>query len=306
MVKRLSTMWETWVRSLGREYPLEKEMAPHSSTLAWKIPWMEEPGGPQSMGSQSRTRLSDFTFVLSFSPFVIGTFKLALFLGYLPLLCLLLPDLCLNGDFMSFSLQLNCLHLRKLPWPLSLNNWLLLCTACSSSIMSMPCITLWKILIAGFDCFAIALSPPLLVNFQYTESSVRVQPFSSWLTEAALQVKWCLAPERNTVAAGPSLGHVRCRVTPQTAARQAPRPTAFPRQEYQTGLPLPSPGDLPNPGKILPAMAGEFSTTEPPGKPKRNTVPSVSWVSINPNKGERLWFEIPLQQKRWESWSRRT
>ena len=45
------SMWETQVRSLGREDPLEKEMAPHSSTLAWKIPWMEEPGGLQSMGS---------------------------------------------------------------------------------------------------------------------------------------------------------------------------------------------------------------------------------------------------------------
>ena len=44
-VKRLPTMWETQVRSLGWEDPLEKEMAPHSSTLAWKIPWMEEPGG---------------------------------------------------------------------------------------------------------------------------------------------------------------------------------------------------------------------------------------------------------------------
>ena len=44
MVKRLSTMWETWVQSLGWEDPLEKEMAIHSSTLAWKIPWMEEPG----------------------------------------------------------------------------------------------------------------------------------------------------------------------------------------------------------------------------------------------------------------------
>ena len=52
MVKRLPTMWETWVRSLGREDPLEKEMAPHSSILAWRIPWMEEPGGLQSMGSQ--------------------------------------------------------------------------------------------------------------------------------------------------------------------------------------------------------------------------------------------------------------
>ena len=45
MVKRLSTMTETWVRSLGGEDLLEKAMAPHSSTLAWKIPWMEEPGG---------------------------------------------------------------------------------------------------------------------------------------------------------------------------------------------------------------------------------------------------------------------
>ena len=50
-VKRLSTMWETWVRALGREDPLEKEMATHSSILAWKIPWME-PGRLQSMGSQ--------------------------------------------------------------------------------------------------------------------------------------------------------------------------------------------------------------------------------------------------------------
>ena len=52
MVKRLPTMQETGVRSLGREGPLEKEMAIHSSTLAWKIPWMEERGGLQSMGSQ--------------------------------------------------------------------------------------------------------------------------------------------------------------------------------------------------------------------------------------------------------------
>ena len=44
MVKRLSTMWETQVRSLGQEDSLENEMATHSSTLAWKIPWMEEPG----------------------------------------------------------------------------------------------------------------------------------------------------------------------------------------------------------------------------------------------------------------------
>ena len=50
-MKNLSAMQETWVRSLGQEDPLEKEMATHSSTLAWKILWMEEPGGLQSMGS---------------------------------------------------------------------------------------------------------------------------------------------------------------------------------------------------------------------------------------------------------------
>ena len=61
-VKRLPPMRETWVPSLGWEDPLEKEMATHSSTLAWKIPW-EEPGKLQSMGSQkSQTRPSDFTF----------------------------------------------------------------------------------------------------------------------------------------------------------------------------------------------------------------------------------------------------
>ena len=52
MVKHLSTMWETQVRSLGGEDLLEKEMASHSGILAWKIPWMEEPGRLQSMGSQ--------------------------------------------------------------------------------------------------------------------------------------------------------------------------------------------------------------------------------------------------------------
>ena len=51
-VKHLSTMQETRVRSLGWEYPLKKEMAIHSSTLAWKIPWTEEPGRLQSMGLQ--------------------------------------------------------------------------------------------------------------------------------------------------------------------------------------------------------------------------------------------------------------
>ena len=52
LVKNLPAMQETWVRFLGWEDPLEKEMAIHSSILAWKIPWTEEAGGLQSMGSQ--------------------------------------------------------------------------------------------------------------------------------------------------------------------------------------------------------------------------------------------------------------
>ena len=59
VLKNLPAIQEIQIRSLGREDPLEKEMATHSSILAWKIPWTEEPGGLQSMGCKSRTRLSD-------------------------------------------------------------------------------------------------------------------------------------------------------------------------------------------------------------------------------------------------------
>ena len=56
----LPAIWETWARSLAWEDPLEKEMATHSSIPAWSIPWTEEPGGLQSVGLQSQTRLSDW------------------------------------------------------------------------------------------------------------------------------------------------------------------------------------------------------------------------------------------------------
>ena len=72
-VKRLPTMWETRVRSLDWEDLLEKEMAVHSSTLAWKIPWMEEPSRLQSMGLQkSRTRLSDFNVNVKYNALICG------------------------------------------------------------------------------------------------------------------------------------------------------------------------------------------------------------------------------------------
>ena len=59
MVKNLPAMQETWVQSLGLEGALEKEMANHSSVLAWRIPWTEEPDRPQSTGSRRVRRLSD-------------------------------------------------------------------------------------------------------------------------------------------------------------------------------------------------------------------------------------------------------
>ena len=69
MVKNLPPMQETWVQSLGQEDPLEKEMATHSSILAWRIPWTEEPGGPQFMGSQRVGHdwtTNTFTFIFAY------------------------------------------------------------------------------------------------------------------------------------------------------------------------------------------------------------------------------------------------
>ena len=79
-------MWETQVQSLGWENSLEKEMATHSSTLARKIPWMEEPGRLQSMGSQSQIQLNNFTLYLWRT---VGKFlkKLKIELPYDPMVC---------------------------------------------------------------------------------------------------------------------------------------------------------------------------------------------------------------------------
>ena len=79
-VKRLPPMPETQVRSLGPENPLGKEMVTHYSILAWEIPWTEEPGGLESMGSQRVTRLSDFTSLSHSTERLHFTFKVQLFL----------------------------------------------------------------------------------------------------------------------------------------------------------------------------------------------------------------------------------
>ena len=65
-LKHLPAMQETWVQSLDWEDPLEKKMATHSSFLAWRIPWTEEPGGSTGL-AKSRTRLSAFTFTFTIS-----------------------------------------------------------------------------------------------------------------------------------------------------------------------------------------------------------------------------------------------
>ena len=95
-VKHLPTMQGTWVQSLGREDPLEKVMATPSSTLAWKIPWTEKPGRLQSMGSQSWSQVSDFTFTFF-------------------LLTLILSDI-LRKHVFSISVTLGSLRLMVL-WP---------------------------------------------------------------------------------------------------------------------------------------------------------------------------------------------
>ena len=64
MGKASACMWENWVWSLGQEVPLEKEMASHTSTLAWKIPWTEEPGKLQSMGCKESYTTEQFHFFI--------------------------------------------------------------------------------------------------------------------------------------------------------------------------------------------------------------------------------------------------
>ena len=67
LVKNLPAIWETWVRSLGREDLLEKEMATHSSILAWRIPWMEELGGLQSTGCKELDTTEQLHFHFTFT-----------------------------------------------------------------------------------------------------------------------------------------------------------------------------------------------------------------------------------------------
>ena len=101
-VKHLPAMQETWVRSLGQEDPLEKKMATHSSILAWKIPWTEEPGRLESMGSQRVGH--DWATSLHFtSLFPMLKWMLAEMTVRLKAWCPFLPQLGPENTIMSFE-----------------------------------------------------------------------------------------------------------------------------------------------------------------------------------------------------------
>ena len=71
LLKNPLAMWETWVRSLGCEDPLEEGMTTHSSILTWRIPWIEEPGRLQSIGSKESDTTEQLTLFLTFRVFTI-------------------------------------------------------------------------------------------------------------------------------------------------------------------------------------------------------------------------------------------
>ena len=119
MVKRLPTMQETWVRFLGRKDLLEKEMATHSSTLAWKIPWMEETGKLQSIGLQ-RVR---HDWVTSLSFFL--CFFLSLFLSFTS-----------GGQSIGVSASTSVLPMNTEDWsPLGWTGWISLQTKGLSRVL---------------------------------------------------------------------------------------------------------------------------------------------------------------------------
>ena len=172
-VKASAAMRETWVQSLGREDLLEKEMATHSSVLAWRIPWMEEPGGLQSMGSQRVGH--DWATSLTHS-----------------------------AKEEASPTNTNCLESEKIK---------------TKTQPSKPRMT-------GKGPRAIFWG--------------RSGCFTSWQGSGHLGYIGIVKVK--------SLCRVRLFATPWTAAYQALLSMGFSRREYRSGLPLPSPADLPDPG----------------------------------------------------------
>ena len=131
MVKHLPTMREIQVQSLGWEDLLEKEMAPHSSTLAWKIPWTKECYRLQYMGSQRvghdwATSLSLYCLILCFPDIILTEFSLFSFLSLLSVLksgflfTLIIPAIILEAhDHVVLKFTLNQSHFKSLSFPMT-------------------------------------------------------------------------------------------------------------------------------------------------------------------------------------------
>ena len=137
MVKTLPAVQETWVWSLGWDNPLEKELATHSRILAWRIPWTEEPGGLQSMGSQSQTRLSNQKFYFFQREQLISTQ-----MGWLELLrsispCCLRPSMHHLCGSLSLVFQIckgECSREKlEATRPFTVQPWILLCISSAES-----------------------------------------------------------------------------------------------------------------------------------------------------------------------------
>ena len=130
LVKDPPAMWETWVRFLGWEDPLEKEMATHNSILAWRIPWTEEPGGLQSMGLQRVRRdwaANIFTFHYYLQSQVDRAPLVQLWTGYILIPCMCTCVHVYDGAmcllFISSTYCKSMTGLCHVHWCL-MNNWM--------------------------------------------------------------------------------------------------------------------------------------------------------------------------------------
>ena len=247
----MQEMQETWVQSLGWEGPLEEERTPHSSTLAWKIPWTEEPGRQQSMGYQNvghdwaptytcmfpMTELQCAHFLIP--PSVLKCYILLCPLGLWSIKCLLF--------FTTFLFY--CLH----------SLWI-------KSITHFP---LGKMFPPFYD---------FLLPYSHVFPSLTVKdldfsnPLSTFFS-SSISLHFSLNSSLIKGIIIQSLNQIESKsfATPWTVAHQAPLSVGFPREEYWSGLPFPSPGIFPTQGSNWISWVGRqflyhWATREAPSK----------------------------------------
>ena len=213
-VNNLPAMWETLVWPLGREDPLQKEIITHFSILAWRIPWREELGGLQSMGSQRVGH--DWATELNWY----------------------VKEVCVCVQLLS------CVQLFATPWTVAHQVPLSMGFPRQEFWSGLPIPNPDDLPNPGIKLASLA-SPALAAGFLTTSNT--------W------EIKWKL----------PSC--IRLFSTPWTVVRQAILSMEFSRQEYWSGLPFPSPGDLPDPGiePGSPALQADSLLSElsaPPGR----------------------------------------